>query len=120
MGRKLSEAAKTARLALRERQRHLEELMTAWWCADADRREAIDRMELARHVAQERVDVCVAESERLCRELVAAGMPAADVARMTEQTERSVNELLKRASRLNPTAANGDRDTVATRDATDR
>ena len=99
MAKKLSPAAVAARGALRERQRVLEGLVTAWWCADADRRDAVDRLEAARQAGQDRLDGCVAESERLCRELVDAGMSTADVARMTEQNERAVTDLLRRAAR---------------------
>ena len=105
MGKKLPHAAVVARAALRERQRHLEDLVTAWWCADADRRDALDRLEVARHSGQERVDACAAECERLCHALVDAGMAAADVATMTEQNEKAVNDLLRRAIRHGATVA---------------
>jgi hypothetical protein len=99
MGRRVMPEAGQAKLvALRDRQRQLEELVTAWWCADATRREAQHRLDALVRGAQARVDACVADCEAVCVDLLAAGMPPAEVASMIDQTERAVVDLARRAT----------------------
>ena len=84
-----SEAAR----AFRERRQHQEDLVAAWWLADAAHRDAVSRVELALVAAQERVDACSIECDRLSVELITAGLSVADVALITGRSTRALADI---------------------------
>lgn len=94
----MPEAGQAKLVALRDRQRRLEELVTAWWCADAKRRDAQDRLDALVRDAQARVDACIADCDKVCVDLLAAGMPPTEVASMIDRTERAVLDLARRVT----------------------
>ena len=81
--------------AFRERRQRQEDLVDAWWQADAAQRDAVERVELARQTAQERVDECSLECDRLSGELIAAGLGLADVALLTGRSARALADIAK-------------------------